>query len=62
MKLFNVVAIRNYYSAIEQTIEAETLEEAETKMREMIDNCEVEFSGLEGYEDDEIEAYPINLD
>lgn len=62
MKLFNVVATRTYYSVIERDIEAETLEEAEAKMWEMIDNCEVEFSGLEGYEDDEVEAYPIKLD
>lgn len=57
---YKVLATRTYYSTIEFKVEADSYDEAEQEARRMIDDCQVEYDGIDnGYDDDLIEIYEV---
>lgn len=55
---YNVTATRTYYSSIDFVVNADSLEEADQKARQMIDDNIVEFTSIDNYDDeDSLEIY-----
>lgn len=58
MKKFDVLATRTYYSTLSFVVKANDYDEAREIAERMINNCEVEFDGIDSYaEEDEIEIF-----
>lgn len=59
-KRYSIEAVRNYYSLLEFDVFADSVDEAKDIARKMIDDCQVEFDGIDCSDElDVIEAWEV---